>query len=221
VLLFTDSDCLCPPDWIARAARAFEDPSLAALQGASVSSGGRMSRHAQLEYERYVASHAACGFRHFCNLRNFAVRARIVRDLPLPDRFPRGGDGVYGRRLEAAGIRIRYEPSWTITHRHPTTRWREGARAFEEGRCGALWKSAEDIDLFGAPPEAGPGAWLLRATARSAAARQVASILLVPVAALLAASSAILPDPAAAAAFSRFRRAAHLSGRLAGESAGR
>ena len=59
VVLFTDSDCLCPPDWIARAAGEFENRGVAALQGASVSSDrSRLSRYVQLEYDRYVASHA-------------------------------------------------------------------------------------------------------------------------------------------------------------------
>ena len=219
VLLFTDSDCLCPPDWIARAAREFEDPALAALQGASVSSRRRrLWRYVQLEYERYVATYAAAGRRPFCNMRNFAVRSGIVRELPLPDRFPRGGDGMYGRWLEARGIRIRYEPDWAIEHRHPTLRWREAERAFAEGYYGALWKAAEGIDLFGLPSTSGPGGRLLEATRGSPAARRAASALLLPVAALFAAASTVLPEAAGAAAFHRFRRAAHLAGRLAGEA---
>ncbi len=220
ILLFTDSDCLCPPGWIARAAAVFGDESLAALQGASVpTSPSRLSRFVQLEYDRYVESHAAAGYRRFCNTRNFAVRAAVVRELPLPDRFPRGGDGVYGRRLEARGIPIRYDPDWTVEHRHPTTRWREGARAFEEGRDAARWQAAEDIDLFGrVSPASGPGAWLLEATGGSRLARRVAAAALIPVAALFAGASTILPDATAAAAFSRFRRSAHLAGRLSGEA---
>ena len=35
ILLFTDSDCVCPQDWIALAERAFHDPSVVALQGGS------------------------------------------------------------------------------------------------------------------------------------------------------------------------------------------
>jgi glycosyl transferase family 2 len=221
ILLFTDSDCLCQPDWIARAAREFEDRDLMVLQGGSLSkSRDRLSRYVQLEYERYAAGHAAGSFRRFCNTRNFGIRSAVFRSMPLPERFPRGGDGVYGIRLEAAGIPIRYEPAWTIEHRHPTTRWREGTRAFEEGRCGTLWKDAEGIDLFGSSSGAGPGAWLLRATRGSAAARQAASFLLMPVAAFFAVASAALPGSAGASAFHRFRRAAHLSGRLAPGRAG-
>ena len=218
ILLFTDSDCLCPPDWISRAARGFEDPTIEVLQGGSLARDtSRLSRCVQLEYERYVADHAAAGYRRFCNLRNFAMRSEVFRSRPLPDRFPRGGDGVYGIRLEEAGVRIRYQPDWAIEHRHPTSPWREGVRAFEEGRCGALWKAAEGIDLFG-PTGIGPGAWLLRATRSSPALHRAASLLLVPVAAILAAASAVFPGSAGAAAFHRFRRAAHLSGRLAGEA---
>lgn len=214
ILLFTDSDCLCPPDWIARAAREFDDAGLAALQGASRSAGrSRLSRYVQFEYDRYVASHAAAGFRRFCNTRNFGIRTSIVFALPLPQRFPRGGDGVYGRRLEARGVAIRYLPDWWIEHRHPTTRWREGVRAFEEGRDGERWRAAEGVDLFGGSDNAGVAARLLKA---SRAARGAACLLLMPIAALLAAASAVLPESVGAAAFSRFRRAVHLAGRMAG-----
>jgi len=122
---------------------------------------------------------------------------------------------VYGRWLEARGIVIRYAPDWAIEHRHPTTSWREGARAFEEGRDGARWEAAEGVDLFGGTSASGPGAWLLEATRASPAAQRTASVALLPLAGLLAAASAVLPFAAGAAAFSRFRRAAHLAGRLA------
>ena len=92
VLLFTDSDCLCPPDWIATAARFFDDATVMAVQGSSrASERSRLSRLIQLEYDRYVSSHAAAGYRHFCNTRIFAIRAEIARKLPLPEAFPRGG----------------------------------------------------------------------------------------------------------------------------------
>ena len=213
VLLFTDSDCLCPPDWLARAARPFEDGSLAALQGSSVSNGGsRLSRQVQREYERYVASYGA---RPFCNLRNFAIRAEIVRALPLPDRFPRGGDGVYGRWLSERGLPIEYDPEWRIEHRPPVSLWSEAARAYQEGFFGALWQKSEGIDLFG-PIGSGPGASLLRATEGSSAARRIASALLLPLAAVFAAGGAVLPGALGASAFERFRRSTHLAGRLGG-----
>jgi glycosyltransferase involved in cell wall biosynthesis len=222
VLLFTDSDCLCPPDWIATAARFFDDEAAGAVQGASrASDDSRLSRLIQLEYDRYVTSHAGDGFRHFCNTRNFAIRARLAREHPLPEDLPRGGDGVYGRILEKAAVALRYEPGWWIAHRHPASRWDEGRRAFAQGRDGALWSRKLGVDLFGgtSPEEpAGPGAWLLSRAGGGGSARRVLALALLPAAGLLAGLSAVLPGGAGAATFSRFRRAAHLAGRLTGEA---
>jgi glycosyltransferase involved in cell wall biosynthesis len=222
VLLLTDSDCLCPPDWIATAAQFFEDETTAAVQGASqASEDSRLSRLIQLEYDRYVASHATAGYRRFCNTRNFAIRAAIARELPLPDALPRGGDGVYGWLLEKRAIAIRFEPGWRVAHRHPASRWDEGRRAFAQGRDGALWGHELGLDLFasarGQEPR-GPGVWLLSRARGRPAARRAAALALLPAAALLAALSAILPGEAGAGAFSRFRRASHLAGRLSGEA---
>jgi Glycosyl transferase family 2 len=224
VLLFTDSDCLCPPDWIATAVRFFEDETLVAVQGSSrASEESRLSRLIQLEYDRYVASHAAAGYRRFCNTRNFAIRAAIARELPLPEAFPLGGDAVYGRLLDRRAITIHYEPSWWVAHRHPASRWDEGWRAFAQGKNGALWTRELSFDLFGSRPAddsrgRGPGARLLSLTRGRPVARRAAALALLPAAALLAALSAVLPGRAGAGAFSLFRRAAHLGGRLSEEA---
>lgn len=227
VLLFTDSDCLLPPDWVRTAAGLFEDPSLEALQGASrASDDSRLSRFIQREYERYVASHAAHGYSHFCNTRNFGIRAELARRVPMPETFPYGGDGVYGRLLEARGISIRYEPSWWVEHRHSTSRRAEGRRAFDQGLNGARWARAAGPNLFDDDHAAsghgrGPGAFLLKHLPRSRRARRAASLVLLPVAAALAAASGAFPGRAGYRCFSLFRRTCHLSGRLRGESESR
>jgi hypothetical protein len=203
------------------AARFFEDEASAAIQGASrASDDSRLSRLIQLEYERYVASHAALGYRRFCNTRNFAIRAAIVRGLPLPEAFPRGGDGVFGWQLELAGVPIRYEPGWWVAHRHPASRWDEGRRAFAQGRDGALWGRRLGVDLFTPAREKprGLGAWLLSGARANPRARRAFALALLPAATLFAAVSAILPGRAGAGAFSRFCRASRLAGRLAGEA---
>lgn len=224
ILLFTDSDCVCPPDWVATAARFFEDAGTMALQGASrADDTSRLSRHLQLEHRRYVAGHAALGYSRFCNTRNFAIRAAIARELPLPEAFPRGGDGMYGFVLEKHGIPIRYEPACWVAHRYLTSRWQEGRRAFDQGKNGAFWIVSLGIDLFASDRGQvyeGPGVWLLARTHNRPAAQRAASLSLLPVAALFAGLSAVLPGDTGARAFSRFRRASHLAGRLHGLATG-
>src|SRR5262245_4332648 len=88
LVLLTDSDCVCPPDWLAISFRAFEDPSLTALQGASRAfANSRLSRLIQLEYDRMVDTLIDLidrGLCHFCNTRNFGIRASVARNLPFP-----------------------------------------------------------------------------------------------------------------------------------------
>jgi glycosyltransferase involved in cell wall biosynthesis len=221
ILLFTDSDCVCPHDWIALAERVFHDPSVVALQGSSQPfDRRRLSLWMQEEHERYVAGFAADEYRSHCNTRNFAIRADLARALPFPQRFPKGGDGVYGRLLAAKGIVIRFEPRWAVAHNPPASRWRLGRNAFDRGRFGALWRRTEGVDLFGDTASGGgkgPGSWLLRHLPASPFARRAASGGLLIVAAALAFASAVTPDRPARRLFSLFRRACHLSGRLSGE----
>lgn len=222
ILLFTDSDCVCPQDWIALADRAFHDPSVVALQGGSrLFDRRRVSRWMQEEHDRYAGAFAAGGFRSFCNTRNFAIRAGLARAFPFPQRYPKGGDGVYGRLLEARGIAIRFEPLWNVAHGPPTSRWRLGRNAFDRGRYGALWRRTEGIDLFGDAGNGGrkgPGSWLLRHLPGTALARRAAGGGLLIVAAALACASAVTPEEPARRLFGLFRRACHLSGRLFGEA---
>lgn len=219
ILLFTDSDCLCPPDWIAFAGRAFEDPSLQALQGGSTSAAAsRLSRRIQGEYEAYVASHAPSGYRRFCNTRNFSIRREVFRERRFPESFERGGDGMYGRLLESRGVVIRYAPEWSVVHRHPRSPFVYASQVFRQGRDGARWRRSTGVDLFGGPPEGGgPGAWIRRRTRGSRVLGVAAAYSLLAVSAVLGAAGAALPGKPGQRAFHRSSRAAHLAGRLMAE----
>lgn len=219
ILLFTDSDCLCPPDWVARAAVAFQDPRLPALQGSSVpASRSRLSRWAQLEYDLYVRSHAASSYRRFCNTRNFAVRRTIFESRPFPETLLRGGDGMYGRLLETGGVAIRYEPAWTVVHRHPESRFLFGRQMYRQGLDGARWSRFSGANLFDdGGAGAGPGRWLREATAGSPQMARGAAAALSALAAALGMATVLLPARAGWPVFHRFARAAHLAGRFVGE----
>jgi glycosyltransferase involved in cell wall biosynthesis len=222
IVAMTDSDCICPPDWLASLAAEFREPTLLALQGGSrARSTSRLSAWVQREYERYVASHAGRGYRRFCNTRNFAIRTELARAYPFPERFIRGGDTMYGRLLEQAGAAIRYEPDWYIHHRHSRSRLAEGRKAFYEGRDGARWERLTGVNLFGPPPEStrGPGSWVLRHLPTRNPWRRAASVALLGLAVVLALASFIIPGEIGYRFFGRFRRASHLAGRLRGESA--
>jgi len=224
IVLLTDSDCVCPPDWVHTAARLFEEFSasnIRAIQGASrPAEDTRLSRWIQREYDRYVESHAANGYRRFCNTRNLGLRRDLALAFPFPESFPRGGDGVYGLTLERNGVEIRYAPRWEIFHRHPRSRWTETMAAFDQGRQGAHWQEAGS-DLFGepsGPPRRGSGAWFRRALPEGCLPRLIGATGLLGAAMALGAASAALGGEAGYRSFSRSRRAAHLAGRLRGEA---
>jgi len=222
VILFTDSDCVCPPDWLARADRELARPSVSALQGGSVAArDSRLSRWIQLEHERFVASHAATGFRRFCDTRSFAIRREVFSGHPFATERQRGADGAYGRSLEARGVSIRYEPEWAVIHDHARSRRSFAVRMFRQGQDGARWRRA-GLDLFG-PDESsrgahGAGARLLAIASGSRGLEGAASAALLGVSAVLGAATVALPYSAGRPVFDRFARAAHLAGRLAGES---
>lgn len=219
ILVFTDSDCVCPPDWMARAAREFDDPGVSALQGGSEAyRDSRLSRWIQLEYERYVRSHEAAGYRRLCNTRNFAIRRRVFERLPFPEDRQRGGDGSYGWLLDTNGIGIRYEPRWIVLHQHPEDRRTFARQVFRQGLDGARWKRSGGIDLFGTSDPRRPGARLLRLASRSPRLEEAASAALIGVSAVLGAATLALPFRAGRPVFDRFTRAAHLAGRLRGEA---
>ncbi|MEO8431351.1 MAG: glycosyltransferase family A protein [Acidobacteriota bacterium] len=222
VLLFTDSDCVCPPDWIAFADRAFRDAGLEALQGGShAAASTRLSIRIQTDYEAYVRSHAGNGYRSFCNTRNFAIRRSVFEKRRFLDAFQRGGDGMYGRLLEEAGVVIRYAPEWAVVHRHPTSPLVYARQVFRQGHDGARWQRTTGVNLFGETPEGrGPGRWLRGRTAGSPLLNLAAAYSLLGVAATLGAAGAWLPGAAGDRAFDRSARAAHLAGRLRADAPG-
>ncbi len=221
IVAFTDSDCLCPPDWLAGLGAAVGAGRAAAIQGASAAAdSSRLSVFIQREYDRYVASHAAAGFRRFCNTRNFAIRRQLAIEMPLPEKFPRGGDGAYGLALERAGVPIFYAEDWVVLHRHARSRLAVARIAYEQGRHGAIWEQ-EGAALFGeGDSRRGPGAWLVRRVRAGSVAGAAAGAGLGVAAAALGVASAVIPGEIGYRAFSRFHRAAHLAGRISASPRG-
>jgi glycosyltransferase involved in cell wall biosynthesis len=220
ILLFTDSDCVCPPDWIARAVHAFEDAGTLVLQGSSMALvNSRLSRWMQEEHERWVAGHAARSYRRMCNTRCFGIRRDVFAALPFLESHVRGGDGAYGIELERRAIPIRYEPSWSLRHRHPESPLVFARRVFDQGRNGVFWKRTHGIELFGPAGESdGRTARLARRAARYPVFGRAASGAAVGASAALALATAALPYRAGRPVFAGLVRAARLAGRLFGEA---
>jgi glycosyltransferase involved in cell wall biosynthesis len=223
LLLFTDSDCLCPPDWVAVAVRAFDDRETAALQGCSTAGArSRLSRWIQDTDDRWVASHAARAYRRICNTRCFAIRRGTFDAAPFPDVHPLGGDGAFGIDLERRGVPIRFDPGWSVVHRHPNSHLEFGRKMFEQARHGVRWRRTHGIDLFGPQSDSsGRSARIVRGTAGSPSLATAASAAAACASAALALATLPLSYRAGRHVFDGFVRAARLAGRLRGEAEAR
>jgi len=119
ILLFLDDDCAPPPDWAARMVAALHAaPDLGAV--------GCRYRSAAPDWRERCADHAlfaACAS-SFPADRPFgsaamAVRAEAYRQVGGFDaELLASEDWDFGLRLQAAGWRVRYDPSITVLHRH-------------------------------------------------------------------------------------------------------
>jgi GT2 family glycosyltransferase len=219
VLLFLDADVVVPPGWLATAKRVFTDPDVMAAQGFSRATGSEhfLARRMQEEYERFVASHAATGYADMCDTRCFGIRRDVFQRFLFDIEEPTCEDGVLGRRLFEAHIPIRFVPEWTVGHHYTRSIPRELARLHGYAAASAKHLDRTGRDLFrspGATPPRGPGAAVLRVTRRFPALGVPLSRLLWLTALGIGAGAAV-PQPLGARFFSRARRAAVLSARVA------
>lgn len=128
VLLFLDSDCVPPPDWVETMARALDDPAFDAVMGTiRAANDGVIPRIVQMEVaERYDGMAAAgahgvdfiaapaCGFRRdvFLAIGGFDMRLRQAEDVEI------------AYRLTGAGHSIAFVDTVPVAHHHQTG-WRE------------------------------------------------------------------------------------------------
>lgn len=120
VVAFTDADCECAPDWLARGVAALADPAVAVVGGAI---RPRLARPADPRLaERYDGffhmrqAHyvAEMGFAATANC--FARRALFERLGPFDASLLSGGDREWCRRATAAGYRLAFAPEAVVHH---------------------------------------------------------------------------------------------------------
>lgn len=148
LVAFTDDDCLPEPDWTARLAAAFTDPSVGLVTGRVVAdrvvpAPVSLEESTQARrFDRPVGHGANCCFRReallavggFDEQLGPGARGGAAEDL---DAF---------RRVLAAGWAGWYEPGAVVVHRQWRGRGASVARAFTYGRgqvaAGAGWSDA-------------------------------------------------------------------------------
>lgn len=124
-LLFTDSDCVPTPDWVARMLAPFADPTVMGVKGVyRTQQRSIAARYAQLEFEdryRYQAAGAAIDM-----VDSYAAAFR--RDFFLAcggfdERFwgANTEDAELSYRMAATGARMVFAPDALVYHTHQPT----------------------------------------------------------------------------------------------------
>lgn len=220
VLLFLDADVVVPAGWVEAATRIFADPTVMAATGFSRATGPEhfLARRMQEEYERFVASHARTGYGDLCDTRCFGIRRDVFERFRFDVEEPYCEDGILGRRLLESNIPVRLDREWTVGHHYTRSVPSELRRLRRYAVEATNHFRRTGRDLFASPgdlPPRGPGATILRVAHRFPALRAPLGRMLWLTALVLGAGAAA-PRSLGARLFSRARRAAVLSARVAG-----
>jgi mycofactocin system glycosyltransferase len=126
---FLDSDCVAPAEWVAQLARHFADPAVAAVAPRIVSvrrSGTRyLDSCSTLDLGSAEARVHPGGRVGYVPTAALVVRrAALVAVGGFDEDLRYGEDVDLVWRLDAAGWRVRYDPSVEVAHDEPRT-WRE------------------------------------------------------------------------------------------------
>ena len=135
LLIFTDADCVQPPEWLQTIRLAFRDPTLTIALGPSrCFDEARVARWVQSVDDALWAELARRPTVAYCDTRNLAVRRQVVETERFDGSLRRAGDIEFGWRVAQRGFRIRLVPEMWLWHRNPTSLLRLLRRSFRRGR---------------------------------------------------------------------------------------
>lgn len=140
VVAFGDADCWPERDWLARLLAPFDSDETEVVAGRTTYRGDLLGVAATTIDFLYFPSPLGAG----CTRNFYANNVAFRRDTFAAHRYQKM-DGTYrghcqllGLRLQASGVRVRFEPRARTTHRFPDTlaelaalRWRRGQDAVE------------------------------------------------------------------------------------------
>ncbi len=110
VVVFTDSDCILPPDWLHKIAKKFENKEVLCLQGTQECRGtwGKFmyEREEAIEYYRK---------RKTLDTKNLALRKDLFLQYKFDMKINVAGDYELGQRLSRE-IKIQYDPNIKVFH---------------------------------------------------------------------------------------------------------
>ncbi|MBN2005995.1 MAG: glycosyltransferase [Anaerolineae bacterium] len=123
ILLFTDSDCVPRPEWLALMTAPFDDPQIMGTKGTyRTLQPALLARLVQLEFEIRYERMRGMPFIDFIDTYAAAYRRSLLVEYGGFDTaFPAAEDVDLSFRLAKAGHRLLFVPDAWVTHRHPAT----------------------------------------------------------------------------------------------------
>lgn len=146
---FLDADAVAPPDWLARARRAFvADEQIVGVGGRIVN--GRPGRYGELDYYLNHSEWIAAGGP--AEKRAIPTMAIVYRRAAIgPVRFPEsntGEDTAFALAVLARGGKLWYDPEIAVTHRHQRLDW--GSFWEKQVACGqTIYETRAKLDRPG------------------------------------------------------------------------
>jgi GT2 family glycosyltransferase len=121
LILFTDSDCIVPTDWVARYKKLFAEKDLAGIGGNlwpsrfSVVETAKVLRYVhEFDHDHLLEG----GYTQFClNGNNMGIRKQALDEIGgFDENYHHGADADLSRRLLASGFRLLRTRKITTTH---------------------------------------------------------------------------------------------------------
>ncbi len=124
-IIFTDSDCVPDPGWLAAMVAPFNDPNVMGVQGAyRTEQTALAARFAQLEFEdRYDLMRCFSSIDLVATYAAAFPRAIFLRMGGFDTSFPKANneDTEFSYRLAAGGYKLVFADSAIVRHQHPET----------------------------------------------------------------------------------------------------
>ena len=110
VVIFTDSDCILPPDWLHKIAKKFENKKVLCVQGTQECKG----KWGKFMYQREDTI-TFYKKRRTLDTKNLAIRRELFLQYKFDPKMPVAGDYELGQRL-SKDIDICYDPNIIVFH---------------------------------------------------------------------------------------------------------
>lgn len=125
IVIFTDSDCVAKPDFVAEMVKPFEDPKVSGVQGAYLCRQREvMGRFGQLEIEQRYEKMRKEEYIDFIGSYAAAYKRRVfLEHKGFDESFPTasGEDTDLSFRISSAGHKFVFNEKANVYHYHPTS----------------------------------------------------------------------------------------------------